>query len=147
MDYAVVGQGEITDVELIQALIDGGDVTKVKGIVYRTESGEYRQTQPREEIDDLDTIPFPNYDGLDMDKYLDGQTVAEASTSYDRPRTMPMILGRSCPFQCKFCFHPSGTKYRQRSLDNFFAELDSNVEKYHPKRIYVLDELFSAKPQ
>lgn len=150
VDYAVVGQGEITDVELIQTLIDHGDVSNVKGIVYRTESGEYKQTQPRGEIEDLDTIAFPNYDGLDMDKYLDEQQVSDAfvySCSFDRPRTMSIILGRSCPFQCKFCFHPSGTKYRQRSLDNFFAELDEIVAKYAPKRINILDELFSAKPE
>lgn len=148
VDYAVVGQGEITDVELIQTLIDHGDVSTVKGVVYRTEDGEYRQTQYREEIEDLDTIPFPNYDGLDMDKYLDEQKALDASAySYDRPRTISMILGRSCPFRCKFCFHPSGTKYRQRSLDNFFAELDELVKKYAPKRINILDELFSAKPE
>lgn len=150
VDYAVVGQGEITDVELIQTLTNHDDISRVKGIVYRTEDGEYKQTPPREEIKDLDTIPFPNYDGLDMDKYLDEQKVSDIFSfccSYDRPRTMSMILGRSCPFQCKFCFHPSGTKYRQRSLDNFFAELDEIVEKYAPKRIYILDELFSAKPE
>lgn len=144
VDYAVVGQGEITDVELIQTLIDHGDVSSVKGIVYRTETGEYKQTQPREEIEDLNTIAFPNYEGLDMDKYLDGQKTADF---YNRPRFMSIILGRSCPFQCKFCFHPSGTKYRQRSLDNFFAELDELVEKYAPNSIEVADELFSAKPE
>ena len=150
VDYAVVGQGEITDVELIQTLINHGDVSSVKGIVYKTENGEYKQTQYRKEIEDLDTISFPNYDGLDMGKYLNEQKVSDVfsfSCSYDRPRTMSMILGRSCPFQCKFCFHPSGTKYHQRSLDNFFAELDEAVEKYAPKRIYILDELFSARPE
>lgn len=150
VDYAVVGQGEITDVELIQTLIEQGDIHDVKGIVYRTEEGVYKMTPPREEIDDLDTISFPNYDGLDLDKYLDEQQVSDVfafSCSYDRPRTMSMILGRSCPYNCKFCFHPAGTKYRQRSLDNFFAELDEYVEKYKPKRIYILDELFSARPE
>lgn len=150
VDYAVVGQGEITDVELVQTLIDGGDVSTVKGIVYKAGFGVYRQTLPREEIQDLDTIPFPNYEGLAMDEYLNEQKVSDTfsfSCSYDRPRTMSMILGRSCPFQCKFCFHPSGTKYRQRSLDNFFLELDKVVMRYTPKRINVLDELFSAKPE
>ena len=142
VDYAVVGQGEITDVELIQTLIDQGDVHDVKGIVYRTETGEYQMTPPREEIDDLDSIPFPNFDGLDFDKKLDEE---QRDVVY-RSRGMKMILGRSCPFNCKFCFHPSGTKYRQRSLDNFFAELDRNVEKYKPKHIYIDDELFSARP-
>lgn len=150
VDYAVVGQGEITDVELVQTLIGHGDVAKVNGIVYRTKDGEYKQTLPREEIHDLDTVPFPNYEGLDMDKYLDEQKVSDQlgfSCSYDRPRTMAMVLGRSCPYQCKFCFHPSGTKYRQRSLDNFFKELDVVVKTYHPKSLSIMDELFSADPK
>lgn len=150
VDYAVVGQGEITDVDLIQTLMNHGDVCNVKGIVYRTETGEYKQTEPRGEIEDLDTIPFPNYEGLDMDQYLDEQKVSDTLglvCSHDRPRTMSMILGRSCPYRCKFCFHPSGTKYRQRSLDNFFEELDEIVEKYAPKCINIEDELFSARPE
>lgn len=149
VDYAVVGQGEITDVELVQTLIDHGDAANVKGVVYRTPDGEYRQTPPREEICDLDAVSFPNYDGLDMDKHLDEQKASDQlgfSCSYDRPRTMSMVLGRSCPYQCKFCFHPSGTKYRQRSLDNFFEELDDVMQKYHPKCISIMDELFSADP-
>lgn len=148
VDYAVVGQGEITDVELIQTLMNRGDVQNVNGIVYKTETGAYKTTLPRKEIDDLDTIPFPNFDGLDMDKFLDEQQISDvADLSVYHPRAMPMILGRSCPYNCKFCFHPAGTKYRQRSLNNFFAELDEHVEKYKPKCIGVLDELFSARPE
>ena len=81
-----------------------------------------------------------------MEIYLDSQRVSdEYYCSYsDRPRAMPMILGRSCPFQCKFCFHPTGNKYRVRSLDNFFQELNIWKQKYAPTCIIILDELFSS---
>lgn len=145
IDYAVVGEGEITDVELLQTLMDGGDVSRVKGIVYKTEEG-YKQTAPREPIENLDTIEFPCYEGFDVDKYLDDQNLGHTYYTYytDRPRIMPMTLARSCPYQCKFCFHPVGNRYRVRSLDNFFAELDVLIEKYQLNGILILDELFSA---
>lgn len=146
VDYAVIGEGEITDVELVKALISGDDVRKVKGILYK-EDGEYKQTPPREEIQDLDTIAFPSYEEFGMETYMDSQKLSYGYylNKLDNPRAISMILGRSCPYNCKFCFHPSGSKYRIRSLDNFFAELDIVMEKYHPNCILVLDELFSAK--
>lgn len=145
VDYAVIGEGEITDVELIQTLMANQNVSNVKGIVYKTPDG-YRQTAPREEIADVDSIPFPCYEGFDMDLYLENQMVSDEYYSFysDKPRIMPMILGRSCPYQCKFCFHPIGNKYRVRSLDNFFMELDQWKNKYAPTCILILDELFSA---
>lgn len=146
VDYAVIGEGEITDVELVQTLISGGDVSKINGILYQ-ENGIFKQTPPREEIQDLDSIAFPSYEDFDMEIYLDNQKLSDGYylNKLDNPRAISMILGRSCPYHCKFCFHPSGSKYRIRSLDNFFEELDLVMEKYHPNCILVLDELFSAK--
>lgn len=146
IDYGVIGEGEITDVELIQTLIDGGDVSKVKGIVYKTEDG-YKMTAPRESIENLDEIAFPCYEGFAVEEYLRAQNLAHTYYTYytDEPRIMPMTLARSCPYQCKFCFHPVGNRYRTRSLDNFFAELDWLIEKYQINGIIILDELFSAK--
>lgn len=146
IDYGVIGEGEITDVELIATLMEGKDVSKVKGIVYKTQDG-YRMTEPREPIENLDEIEFPCYDGFDVEKYLDNQNLAHTYYTYytDDPRIMPMTLARSCPYQCKFCFHPVGNRYRARSLDNFFEELDLLIEKYQINGIIILDELFSAK--
>ena len=145
MDYAVIGEGEITDVELIQTLMAHQDVSKVKGIVYKTKDG-YKQTAPREQIEDLDSIKFPSYEGFDMEIFLDSQRVSDEyySAYSDRPRIMPIILGRSCPYQCKFCFHPVGNKYRMRSRDNFFMELDRHVQMYAPTCLLITDELFSS---
>lgn len=145
VDFAVIGEGEITDVELLLALKDNKDVSNVKGIVYKTPNG-YVQTAPREQIRELDSIPFPCYEGFDMETFLSSQRASDEYYAYfsDRPRIMPMILGRSCPFQCKFCFHPTGNRYTVRSLDNFFQELEK-WGAYQPSCIIILDELFSSK--
>jgi|GEM_PF-3433357 Fe-S oxidoreductase len=56
-----------------------------------------------------------------------------------------MIASRSCPFSCSFCFHPTGNVYRERSLDDFFAELDFLVKKYSLTTVFVIDEYFAAR--
>lgn len=146
VDYAVVGEGEITNCELAGTLENHGDVSKVKGIVYRDDDG-YHLTTPRDTICDLDNIPFPSYEGLSMDLYLDNQHVDGWYNYYayysDTPRMMPMLMARSCPFQCSFCFHPIGRGYRARSLDNFFEELEQWISMYNINGIALIDECFS----
>lgn len=149
VDYAVIGEGEITDVELAMALENNRYICDIDGIVYRDEDG-YHQTEDRQPICDLDNIPFPSYEGLAMDEYLDNQQVDgwyNYFTYYsDKPRMMPMLMSRSCPYMCSFCFHPIGRGYRARGLDNFFKELDMWVEKYNINGIALVDECFSMNP-
>lgn len=146
VDYAVIGEGEITNCELAAALESGDDVSEIDGIVFRDNTG-YHMTASREIIEDPDIIPFPSYEGLSMDLYLDHQNVDGWYNYYtyysDKPRMMPMLMARSCPFQCSFCFHPIGRKYRARSLDNFFEELELWIKEYNINGIALIDECFS----
>lgn len=147
VDYAVIGEGEITNCELAAALENGDDVKTVDGIVFRDENG-YHMTAPRAIIENPDTIPFPSYDGLSMNLYLKHQNVDGWYNYYayysDEPRLMPMLMARSCPFQCCFCFHPIGRKYRARSLDNFFEELELWIKEFNINGIALIDECFSV---
>jgi radical SAM superfamily enzyme YgiQ (UPF0313 family) len=150
VDFAVIGEGELTDCELAEALEHNQDYSKIPGIVYR--KGErYIQTKSRKLIEDIDKLPFPSYEGLGMEEYLENQTVDgwyNYFTYYsDAPRLMPMMMSRSCPYHCSFCFHPMGNGYRARSLNNFFEELDMWIEKYCINGIALIDECFSMNPQ
>ena len=138
-DYGIVGEGEITTVELCILLKEKISTEKTDGIVYKNNS-DYKMNNKRAEICDLDLVPFPDYEGFDFDKIVN----AKASLlGMNETNTITMSTSRSCPFQCTFCFHTSGSKYRQRSLDNFFAELDLLVEKYKIKYVFISDELFA----
>ena len=57
-----------------------------------------------------------------------------------------MLGSKSCPYQCTFCFHTNGQRYRQRSLDDFFSELDYWVSRYRIEYISLADELFAPQP-
>lgn len=136
----IIGEGEVTDVELCKALEEGIPLEEVDGLIINRFDGTYYTTAERKEIEDIDSIPWPDYDGFELEKSF-VETPGVSGLNSDR--TIFMLGSRSCPYQCSFCFHTVGKKYRQRSLDNFFAELDYNVKKYHVNYICVADELFS----
>lgn len=136
----IIGEGEITDVQLCKALEEGRPLQEVDGLIINNFDGSYYTTPPRKEIEDIDSIPWPDYDGFELEKSF-AETPGVSGLNSDR--TIFMLGSRSCPYQCSFCFHTVGKKYRQRSLDNFFAELDYNIKKYHVNYICVADELFS----
>lgn len=148
-DIAVLGEGEETSVELLKTLMKGGELSGVAGIIY-FDGKNYVKTAERPPIRDLDVIAFPSYEGLGLEEYFEKEKNYDTSALFDysyteEPRVIPMFLGRSCPFGCKFCFHTIGRKYRTRSLDNFFAELDMWIEKYRINGILLMDELFGGK--
>lgn len=142
VDYGMIGEGERTIVELVDALTHGKDVSAVDGLIYRSSEGRFIRTAPRDEIDNLDTIPFPDYEGFDYGEYL--KMNPDMSDEGKRYSQVSVIGGRSCKFNCTFCFHPSGSRYRQRSLDSVFKEIDSLVENYDISYIALREELFAT---
>ena len=134
-DIGVIGEGEATICELAKALESGLQLIDVNGIIFRQENDRFRTTQERSEIKSIDTIPFPDFEGFSYSKYIQ-------STG---SKAIYVLASRSCPYLCTFCFHPTGRKYRQRSLDNLFEEIDLLVKNYQPDYLRVSDELFSYK--
>lgn len=139
-DFGVIGEGEISVPELINAINLNLNKESINGIIYN-KNGQWIITKRRDDIEDLDSIPFPDYEGFDYDKYLDTNGEIENGTKYS---PVAIIGGRSCKYNCTFCFHPSGSKYRQRSLDSIFSEIDYLVSHYKVNYIALREELFSS---
>lgn len=139
-DFGVIGEGEITMPELVTAIGTGGDFSGVKGLIYK-DGDEWHITDRRPDIMDLDSIPLPDYAGFDYDKYLstNGEVVDGVKFS-----PVAIIGGRSCKYNCTFCFHPSGSRYRQRSLDSIFSEIDHLLSNYPVNYIALREELFAS---
>jgi len=140
-DYGVIGEGEVTCCEFASALEKGEDATKIGGVIYKNGDKTYTITKPRKEIEDIDTIPWPDYEGFNFEKAVYGNP---STNGLNITGVLHMLLSRSCPFNCTFCFHTMGRKYRQRSLDDFFAELDLMLQKYPVKYLSFIDDLFSS---
>ena len=139
-DFGVIGEGEATMCDLAHNLENSGDLSKVDGLIFKDDS-RFIRTGTRKDIKDIDTLPWPDYEGFDIEKYLDGQSAAFGGLN--KKRMICMLGSRSCPFRCTFCFHTNGQKYRRRSLDDFFAELDYLVSRYNIEYISMADELFA----
>lgn len=139
-DFGVIGEGELSMCELAKAMEDSEDYSKIDGIIFKQKS-KYIKTKVRQDIQDINNIPWPDYDGFDIKKYLDVPPAGHAGLS--KGRAVCMLGSRSCPYLCTFCFHTNGFKYRKRSLDDFFAELDYLVNNYNIEYISMADELFA----
>lgn len=143
-DFGVIGEGEITLCELGRTLEGGGDILAVDGLICK-EGTSYRKTGKRREIDDLDSLPWPDYEGFDVEKYLNAPP--SGISGLNEKHVVFMLGSRSCPYNCTFCFHTVGRKYRQRSLDSIFAELDYLVSRYGVGFVCMADELFARKKE
>jgi radical SAM superfamily enzyme YgiQ (UPF0313 family) len=95
IDYIVFGEGEITLVKLIQSLLEGKSTENIQGIAYRRENKIVR-TKPRPLIDDLDSLPFPAFDSLPMQKY-------GANRYLFNPGGATLEHSRGCASDCHFC--------------------------------------------
>lgn len=138
-DYGMIGEGEITICELADAMEGLKDRHQVAGLIFK-ENNHWVITEQREEIMDLDSLPYPDYEGFEYAKVLD--KMPTDIYALNQGRFGFVSFGRSCPFNCTFCFHPSGTKYRKRSIDSVFGEIDYLIEQYGIRNIAVTDELF-----
>lgn len=137
-DAVVIGEGEDTIVELSRALLDGGDLSRVKGIVYR-EGDTIIKTAPRELIADLDSIPYPSYSDFKLDDYIGLPEV--------RGRASCLMSSRGCPHRCAFC---SGSRFwqhtwRARSANNVLGEIQWLYDTGNVRNFTFYDDNFTVR--
>ncbi len=98
-DAVVMGEGEITIVDLAEALLKRASLSAVQGIAFR--DGDKVVVTPRRPlIDDVDTILFPAYDLFPMEHYRLLRMPHVTNAEF----TMPILSGRGCTFTCNFCY-------------------------------------------
>jgi len=124
IDFGCIGYGEELICEFAECFEKKGDFSNVKGLIYRNHDGSFSINPMRPEPKSIDEIPYPAFDLLPYGGVLD------------------IVGSRSCPFKCTFCFHPSGYKYKQRSLDSIFDEIKYWKQKLDVHTVAFADELF-----
>lgn len=110
------------------------DRSQVKGIYLKNRDG-YSFTGERDWIRDLDALPFPAFDKVDLEKYRN-------VPSRQRP-IISMMTSRGCPFKCIFCSTSMGKDWRPRSPENVVREIKWEVETLGIKEICIYDDNFS----
>jgi radical SAM superfamily enzyme YgiQ (UPF0313 family) len=143
-DIAIIGEGEEVILELLDHIKKGKDLRKIRGLVFRDKHGKLVLTERRESIKEIDSLPYPDYEGFEFEKFLDNQHPNFHDyiySAFDHPRVYSIMGSRGCPFKCTFCYHYS--LYRKRSIDNIMKELKVNVKKYKINAIHFYDECIS----
>jgi radical SAM superfamily enzyme YgiQ (UPF0313 family) len=137
-DIGVVGEGELTMVELAEKLGSNENLENVRGIVYR-ERGKVRRNPERPYIMDLDSVPFPARHLLpSLDVYH------PTPSAYRCLPQATMITSRGCPYNCTFCDRSVfGSTYRARSARNVVDEMEMLVEKHGAKEVRFWDDTFN----
>ena len=138
------GEGEVTLVELLDALTgrtEGARVEQVRGVCYRDAVGHLRRSPSRDVIRDLDALPFPAWDLVDMARY---RSIWKRHHGY---HSMNLVTTRGCPFHCNWCAKPIyGQRYSARSPRHVAQEMAQLKQTYTPDHLWIADDIFGLKP-
>ena len=135
-DAVVQGEGEEVLVDVVRRLSEGADPSGVPGISVLRE-GRVVRGPPRPFLKDLDALPFPAWDLIDMEAYLSDW---ERRTG---ERRTAVLTSRGCPFHCSWCSKPTfGTTFRQQSPERVLAEIRDLRDRYGVNYVRFCDDVF-----
>jgi len=131
VDMVVFGEGEYT----LQEILEGKDPKDIKGLCYRS-NGEIKMNPARPLIDDLDSLPFPLFEQLPIDRY---------GLPY-MGKSVGIITSRGCPYNCTFCASGvvHGHRSRFRSVDRVLDEISYLKTSFSVNTIIFCDDTFET---
>ncbi|MBP6827282.1 MAG: B12-binding domain-containing radical SAM protein [Saprospiraceae bacterium] len=158
-DLIVIGEGEQTMLE-IALTVDGGRWTvnekdvlcstaammdlpsavgHIPGLAFRLPDGSVFKTAPREKIRDIDRLPFPNRQKINLQQYLDAWKQAHGHNA------VSISTQRGCPYTCRWCSTAVyGQSYRRRSPQKVVDEILFLQQNYRFDLIWFVDDVFTV---
>ena len=139
IDFVVIGEGEYTMRDLMRKISDGGGLSQIDGLAYKTE-GRIVVNPKRVFIEDLDELPLPARHLLPMEVYFE-TNIPQSGTSLRSPNT-PMMTSRGCPGHCVFCATSVfwGNRQRTRSIQKVLDEMEHLVRHYGVREVQFIDD-------
>ncbi len=140
-DFILLGEAEYSLLELVNKIEkEESDFINIQGLAFRQQDAVIKTTR-RNVIKDLDSLPLPAWDLIDMEPYR--QTWLAHAGYF----SMNMTTTRGCPFKCNWCAKPIyGNRYNSRSPQQVVRELKMLQEKFHFDHIWFCDDIFGLKP-
>ncbi len=140
VDVAVIGEGEDTILEILPPLLEGehpaAALGEVQGVAYRDEMDQMVQTPRRPLIEDIDRLPLPARDLLDIEQYRRAWRSAHDHFS------LSIIATRGCPYGCSWCQKSVfGRSFRPRSPQSVADEMARIKQAYRPDQIRIVDDV------
>jgi len=135
VDAIIRGEGEHTSLELAKCLEKNGDLKKVLGINFR-DNGKIISTPDRPLIKDVDSLPFPDRELLDVEYHNTTAGIVVAPKKFSS-----FVSSRGCVFRCRFCGcrRLARSLWRSRSVDNIMEELHLLSSQGYKQFLFVDD--------
>ena len=143
MDVAARGEGELTFLEIVRNHEAGKPLDAIKGITLRS-GGRVAANPDREFVEDLDSLPYPDWDAIDIRAYQD---FVPHSPLLFGSRSMGVFTSRGCPFHCTFCHNVMGKKFRAHSAGRVLEEWRILHDRHGIRRIEIYDDIFNFDRQ
>ncbi|MCK5862952.1 MAG: radical SAM protein [Candidatus Hydrogenedentes bacterium] len=139
-DAAVVGEGEVLMEQIVRAVIEGGTMADIPGLIRRDTDGTVVVNpgmQPL--IEDLDTLPLPAYDLIDVSRYWRQPAMAPIP----RRKYMALFSSRGCPYGCIYCHNVFGRKFRAHSAARMVEEIEYGMKTFGVEEVEFVDDCFN----
>lgn len=118
------------------------DLRMLRGLALPSAAGGVHRTPPQGFVEDLDALPLPAWDLVDVPRYRKAWTEAHGRLSWN------VVTTRGCPFHCNWCAKPLyGTRYAQRSPASVAEEIALLKERVAPDHIWFADDIFGLTPR
>ena len=136
----VIGEGEETLAELLPVLKTRGPhrLHGIRGLVFQDEAGAVVTNAERPQIQNLDSLPWPDRARIDQQRYV------EVWRKHHGMGSVNLITARGCPYKCTWCSHAVfGFTHRRRSYLDCANELEYIRDTYHPDQVWYADDVFT----
>lgn len=137
-DFGIIGEGEQTALELIEAIEQGSDFNEVDGIAF-LKDGVTKINTARTKMRSLEELPLPDREAIPLEKYL---------TTWEKhhgKRTLNISTQRGCPYSCKWCSTAVyGQSYRRNTPQNVVKEVLYLKEKFNAEALWFVDDVFTV---
>lgn len=141
----LLGEAEWTLLEAVSHLLkgQGGELDHVAGLAYlHKQSGELVRTPARNFMRDLDLLPFPSRDLIDIDRYRNAWKSAHGYFSLN------IVASRGCPYRCNWCAKPIyGDSFSVRSAAAVAAEMRRLKCDFGADHLWFADDIFGLRPK
>lgn len=140
-DFIILGEAENTLLQLVQAINNNEtSFQHIAGLAF-LHNNQVIKTAQRIVMKDLDALPLPAWDLIDIQPY---RNMWLKSSGYF---SLNIATTRGCPFKCNWCAKPIyGNRYNARSPEKVVAEIKLLKEKFQFDHIWFCDDIFGLKP-
>jgi len=140
VDIVVLEEGEVTFVELINRLGDGNGIPEDIDGTAVVSHGSVHLNKKRALVEDLDTLPHPDYDAIDLEDYSGFSNHAFQSAN----ECAFIYSSRGCPYRCYYCHEALIKTVRRRSPENVVSEMEAHYTERGIRNFVFVDDIFNV---